>query len=112
MKAKTTQLLLCLCSIFTLVLGTPSVKADQPMMDRAIEQLELARKRDHIEHLEKAKHDLEEAAHNKGGERREAIHHIDEAINAAHAKEHERMEKHIDMAISDVRAGKHEARGK
>jgi hypothetical protein len=110
MKTPKISLLLCLLSFCALALGTSRVLADQPLMNRAIEQLEMARKGEHIEHLEKAKHALEEAAHDKGGERAEAIHHIDEAIAAAKHDEHKRMEGHIDEAIAAVRAGKRDAR--
>ena len=110
MKTSHTRILLCFLSMVALALGTTRVMADQPMMNKAIDQLELARKHDHIEHLEKAKHALEEAAHDKGGERKEAIRHIEEAISAAKKDEHKRMEEQIDLAIRDVREGKHDAR--
>ena len=110
MKTSSPRILLCALSIVALVMGTTLAMAEQPLMNKAIDQLELARKHDHIEHLEKARHALEEAAHDKGGERAEAIHHINEAINAAKKDEHKRMEEQIDLAIRDVREGKHDAR--
>lgn len=112
MKTSYTRILLCFLSIVALALGGTRAMAEQPLMNKAIDQLELARKHDHIEHLEKAKHALEEAAHDKGGERKEAIHHINEAIAAAHKDEHKRMQEQIDLAIASVREGKHDARRK
>ncbi|MEO6741020.1 MAG: hypothetical protein ABIP20_12260, partial [Chthoniobacteraceae bacterium] len=89
----------------------PLEHAGQPEMNGAIVQLEEAKHARHpVEHLEKAKHDLEAAKHNKHGERVEAIHHVEEAIAAAHKHSHKAMEAHIDAAIRDVREGKHAAR--
>ncbi len=83
----------------------------QPEMNEAIVQLEEAKRAKHpIVHLEKAKHDLEDAKHNKHGERVEAIHQVNAAIAAAHKHEHKVMEKHIDAAIHEVREGKQAAR--
>jgi Small metal-binding protein len=110
---KTTPLssILCILSLMiALTLGAGRLLAEQPEMNMAIEQLEMAKKGAPIEHLEKAKHHLEEAKRDKGGERVEAIHQIDEAIAAARKDEHKRMEEHIDKAIADVREGKHDAR--
>lgn len=113
MKTTRFSSILCILSLMiALTLGAGQIMAEQPEMNKAIEQLELARKNDHIEHLEKAKHHLEEARRDKGGERAEAIHQIEEAIAAAHKGEHKRMEEHIDRAIADVREGKRDSRRK
>ena len=53
---------------------------------------------------------LEEASHNKHGERVVAVHQINEAIEAARKHEHKRMEEHIAHAIKDIREGKEEIR--
>ncbi len=110
MKTIKTNLLIALFSVIAIALGAGRAMADQPLMNKAIEQLEMAKKGEHREHLEKAKHALEEAAHDKGGERKEAIHHIDEALEALKKDEHKRMEEHIEQAIHEVREGKREAR--
>lgn len=78
-------------------------------MEEALEQLEKARKSEHpIDHLENAKRHLEDAVHNKHGERAEALHQVFEAIEAARKDEHHRMEEHIGFAIMEIREGKHE----
>ncbi len=98
-------------SAMLLATGTARLYAGQPEMTGAIEQLEHARKSEHpLEHLEKAKHDLKEAAHNKHGERVEAIHQIEEAIKDEKKHEHHRMEEHIERAIKEIREGKRDAR--
>ena len=80
-------------------------------MNGAIVQLEEAKHARHpVEHLERAKADLHDAKHNKHGERVEAIHHVNAAIEAARKHEHKAMEAHIDAAIRDVREGEHAAR--
>jgi biopolymer transport protein ExbB/TolQ len=108
-----TLIIATIVSILTLGSGFARVRAAQPQMNEAIEQLEKAKKSEHpVEHLEKAKHHLQEAKHDKGGERVEAIKQINEAL-AAHKKgEHKRMEEHIERAIRDIREGKHEAKKK
>jgi hypothetical protein len=89
----------------------PPGHAAQPEMNQAIVQLEEARHARHpIEHLERAKNDLQDASHNKNGERVEAIRHVNEAIEAARHHDHRAMEGRIDAAIRDVREGKHAAR--
>lgn len=118
MKTSITSLLIAVSTIA--LCGTASARpfvaraaahTAQPEMSEAIVQLEEAKHAKHpILHLEKAKHDLEDAKHNKHGERVEAIHQVNEAIAAAHKHEHKVMEKHIDAAIRDVREGKHAAR--
>ena len=86
-------------------------RAAQPEMNGAIAQLEEAKHAAHpIEHLEKAKHDLQDASHNKHGERIEALKQVHEAIEAARQDKHKAMETHIDAAIRDIREGKHAAR--
>ena len=83
----------------------------QPEMNQAIAQLEEAKHAGHpVAHLEKAKHDLEDARHNKHGERVEALKHVHAAIEAAHHDKHKAMEEHINAAIHDIREGKHAAR--
>ena len=96
----------------TLVMGVSTVQAGE--FEDALSQLEHAKWSEKdwhvehaIEHLESAKHHLEEANRSHHGERREAIHQIDEALHAAHAKEFRRINEHIDLAIRDVRAGMH-----
>ncbi len=75
--------------------------ARQPEMNGAIVQLEEAKHSHHpIEHLERAKHDLEDARHNKHGERVEAIHQVNEAIAAARRHHHKAMEAHINTAFT------------
>lgn len=87
------------------------VQPAQPEMNQAIIQLEEAKhSRQPIEHLERAKNDLQDAKHNKAGERVEAIKHVNEAIEAARKHNHKAMEVHIDAAIRDIRQGKHAAR--
>jgi hypothetical protein len=113
MKTSRLSTLACILSLAVLPLGASRLLAEQPEMNKAIEQLEMAKKGDkpnHIEHLEKAKKHLEEAKRDKGGERVEAIHHIDEALAACRKDEHKRMEEQIDEAIRSVREGKHDAR--
>ena len=110
MKTPRLATLVATISLLALPCGI-CLKAAQPEMNEAIEQLEHAKKSEHpIEHLEKAKHELEDAKHNKHGERKEAIHAVNEAIEAAKKGEHHRMEEHIEHAIKEVREGKAEAR--
>jgi hypothetical protein len=109
MKTHIKSLLVAL-SAFALC-GTATARAAQPEMNGAIVQLEEAKHARHpIEHLERAKHELEEARHNKGGERVEAIRQVNEAIEAARHDNHRAMHEHIDAAIHEVREGKHDAR--
>jgi len=58
-----------------------------------------------IGELEAAKHNLEDAIHSHHGERHEAIHQIDKALEAARGHEFRRVNEHIEAAILDVRAG-------
>lgn len=89
----------------------PASRTAQPEMNQTIVQLEEAKHARHpIEHLERAKNDLQDAKHNKAGERIEAIRHVNEAIEAARHHNPKAMEGHIDAAIRDVREGKHAAR--
>jgi len=105
---KTLKSLLAAACAFALC-GT--VRAAQPEMNAALANLEEAKHSHHpIEHLERAKHDLEEARHNKHGERVEAIRQISEAIGAARKHHHEAMHEHIERAIHEVREGEHLAR--
>ena len=118
MKTSINTLIIAVCTVA--LCGTASARpliaraaahTAQPEMSEAIVQLEEAKRAKHpIEHLEKAKHDLEDAKHNKHGERVEAIHQVNAAIAAAHKHEHKVMEKHIDAAIHEVREGKQAAR--
>ena len=111
MKTFLSKSVICAVSIVALTLGTTRLQAAQPEMNDAIEQLEKAKHAEHpMEHLEKAKLHLEEAEHNKRGERVEAIHQVNEAIEAHRKGEHKLMEEHIDFAIKEIREGKHEAR--
>ena len=103
--------ILALCATPAFARTLKPVHAVQPEMSQALVQLEEAKHAKHpVEHLERAKHDLQDAKHNKHGERVEAIHHVNEAIAAAHKHNHKAMEAHIDAAIRDVREGKHAAR--
>jgi hypothetical protein len=61
--------------------------------ERAIEQLEIAKRR------------LEDAIHSHHGERHEAIRQIDKALEAARGHEFRRVNEHIEAAILDVREG-------
>ncbi len=109
MKTTKISIIIATIGMFTLSSGL-RLQAEQPKMNEALEQLEKARKSDHpVEHLERAKHDLELAEHNKHGERVEAIHQVNEAISFARKGEMKHMEAHIDLAIREVREGKHEA---
>lgn len=106
MKTTIRLFLVAICGLA--LCGT--IRANQPEMNEALRNLELAKHgKTPIEHLEKAKHHLEEAAHNKHGERVEAIKQINEAIAAHHKKEHKVMHEHIERAIRDVREGEREA---
>jgi hypothetical protein len=113
MKTPQFRSLICAVSLAALALG-PALQADQPRMNEAIAELEMARtahKGNHIDHLENARRMLVAAAPNKGGERMEAIQNIDRAIEAARKHEGQRMEELINRAMTDVRQGKFEARG-
>ena len=112
-KTNVKSIVVALCS--AALCGTagarPPEHAGQPEMNGAIVQLDEAKHARHpIEHLESAKHELEDAKHNKHGERVEAIRHVTEAIEAARKHEHKAMEAHIDAAIHEVREGRHAAR--
>lgn len=112
MKTPQFRAIICAVSLAALTAGT-GLKADQPRMNEAIAELEMAKtahKGNHIDHLENAKRMLEAAAPNKGGERMEAMQNIDRAIAAARQHEGKRMEELIDRAITDVRQGKFEGR--
>ena len=105
------QSLVAALGLLALTGNFSQLRAAQPQMNEAIEQLEKAKHSEHpMEHLEKAKHHLEEASHNKGGERVEAIHQINEAMQMDRKHEHRRMEEHIDRAIKEIREGKEEGR--
>ena len=116
MKTKTKSLLVALCT--AALCATPAfartlkpMHTAQPEMNQALVQLEEARHGKHpIVHLEKAKNDLQDAKHNKHGERVEAIKQVNEAIAAAHKHNHKAMEVHIAAAIRAIREGKHAAR--
>ena len=111
MKTNLKSLLIALSAFALCGTATARPAHEQPEMNQAITQLEEARHARHpIEHLERAKNDLQDARHNKGGERVEAIRHVNEAIEAARHHNHKAMEGHIDAAIRDVRQGKHAAR--
>jgi hypothetical protein len=112
MKTPLFRFMIAALSVAAFSLG-PTLKADQPRMNEALAELDLARtahKGNHIEHLENAKRMLEAAAPNKGGERVQAIQDIDRAIEAARNHEGKRMEELIDRATADVRQGKWEGR--
>jgi len=112
MKTNPFRSLICALSLAALSLG-PALQADQPRMNEAIAELEMAKtahKGNHIDHLENARRMLEAAAPNKGGERQQAMANIDRAIEAARNHEGRRMEELIDRAITDVRQGKFEGR--
>ena len=80
-------------------------------MNLATVQLEEAKGARHpIVHLEKAKDDLQDARHNKAGERVEAMRHVNEAIEAARRNNIRAMIKHIDAALCDIRQVKRAAR--
>jgi DNA integrity scanning protein DisA with diadenylate cyclase activity len=90
-----------------------TVRAAQPEMNAALANLEEAKHSHHpIEHLERAKHELEDAKHNKHGERVAAIRQVHEAIEAARHHHHRAMHEHIERAIHDIREGEHLARKK
>jgi hypothetical protein len=109
MKIINRTLLAATIGLFALPLSPLRALADKPNMEEALEQLEKARKSEHpVEHLEIAKRHLEDAVHNKHGERAEALHQVFEAINAARKDEHHNMEEHIGFAIMEIREGKHE----
>jgi hypothetical protein len=113
MKTNIKTLLAALCTLALCAIASarPSSRTAQPEMNQAIVQLEEARHaRRPIEHLERAKNELQDARHNKGGERVEAIQHVNEAIEAARHNNTRAMEGHIDAAIHDAREGRHDAR--
>jgi hypothetical protein len=105
MKTFLSKAILLAVSILAFSLGTARLPAAQPEMNAAIEALEKARHAEPIKHLEQAKHHLEEASHNKHGERVAAIRQIDAAIGDARKHEHKRMEGHISRAIEEIREG-------
>lgn len=106
MKTRIRSIFAAICTLA--LCGT--VRAIQPEMNEALHNLEEAKHgKNPIEHLEKAKRHLEEAAHNKHGERVEAIKQINEAIAAHQHKEHKAMHEHIERAIREVREGEREA---
>jgi hypothetical protein len=112
MKTPQFRAIVCALSLAAVSLG-PGLMADQPRMNEAIAELQMAKtaqKGNHIDHLENAKRMLEAAAPNKGGERVQAMQNIDQAIAAARNHEGKRMEDLIDRAIADVREGKFEGR--
>jgi len=96
----------------TITVGVPQVKAGE--FEEALDHLEHAKwserdwRPEHaIGELEIAKHRLEDAIHSHHGERHEAIHQIDKALEAARGHEFRRVNEHIEAAIADVRAGLH-----
>jgi len=100
---------LCVLAL-TFVLGVSRAKAGE--FEEALDHLEHAKwseKDWHPEHaiaeLEAAKGRLEDAIHSHHGERHEAIHQIDKALEAARGREFRRVNEHIEAAIQDVRAG-------
>jgi len=76
----------------------------QPRMENATELLEKAKaSKDPLPLLEKARENLKDAKHNKGGRRPEAIKAVDEAIDAV--KSGGDPTSKITHAIAMVRAG-------
>ena len=94
----------------TFVVGVSRIQAGE--FEEALDHLEHAkwsekdwRPERAIEQLIAAKHRLEDAIHSHHGERGEAIHQIDKALEAARGHEFRRVNEHIEAAILDVRAG-------
>ena len=102
---------LCILAL-ALVLGVSRAQAGE--FEDALGHLEHAKwseKDWHPDHaiaeLEAAKANLEDAIHSHHGERHEAIHQIDKALEAARGHEFRRVNEHIEAAILDVKAGMH-----
>jgi glutamate-1-semialdehyde aminotransferase len=92
MKTNIKSLLVALCTLALCGMSS-TARAEQRDMNAAIAALEEAKHSRHpIEHLERAKHEL------------------DEALEAARHDNHKAMHEHIDRAIHEVREGKHDAR--
>jgi type I site-specific restriction endonuclease len=109
MKLRAATSILTMLAI-TFTLGVSSVKAGE--FEEALDHLEHAKWSEKdwhperaIEQLEIAKHRLEDAIHSHHGERHEAIHQIDKALEAARGHEFHRVNEHIEAAIHDVREG-------
>ena len=116
MKMTRPSFVLSLAAAVAFTLGAaPRILADQPLIDKAIEDLETAKKLSTNPGwlLQKAKRALSE-----GGEHREAIVHIDEALAAlrhddkskSYHDEYERFKESVDEAIHALREGKDDAR--
>jgi hypothetical protein len=112
MKTTTRRTAIATVGLFalTLVLGVPQTQAGE--FEEALDHLEHAKwserdwRPEHaIDELEIAKHRLEDAIHSHHGERHEAIHQIDKALEAARGHEYRRVNEHIEAAIHDVREG-------
>jgi hypothetical protein len=87
-------------------LALSSLALDQPHMRNTIDLLQDAKKSAHpLPLLEAAHHQLATAKHDKGGERKEALPILKEAIAEARAGDHQKMVEKIDHVIAKVHAG-------
>jgi hypothetical protein len=79
---------------------------DQPRMRDAIGYLKEAKASDQpLVPLEKARHELQEAARNKKGWRVAALQEVNEAIGFANSGDKQKMIAKIDHAIADIWTG-------
>ena len=100
--------ILALGAIIGLFVFTPgtSLRAESRAAS-AIDQLDKAKHSEHpIEHLEEARHYLEESDRVKRGEKWEALEQVRAAIESVRRGEHRAMEEHIERAIHDIKEGK------
>ena len=103
---KTNRILTVVATIGLLMTPALRVHAESRAAE-AIEQLDRAKRSEHpIEHLEKAKLELEMSDRVKRGEKWEALIQVNEAIEAVRKGEHRMMEKHIERAIHEIKEGK------
>ena len=106
MKTQIKSLVVAFC---TLALCASPVTARAAKAEKVgpVEHLEIALKSRHpLEHLEKAKHELEAGMH-KQGDHAGAMQQINEAIKAAHHHNHKAVHHHTEQAIHELREGNH-----
>ncbi len=102
--------LLRLFAIALLLLTAATGWADQRHMDAAIELLQAAKTANKpLPMLTAAKDRLQKAKKNKGGERKEAIPILNEAIAEARVGDKEKMIAKINHVIAKIHAGKSKA---
>ncbi|MEA3208713.1 MAG: hypothetical protein QOE70_1770 [Chthoniobacter sp.] len=98
------RIILAACIAFAAFASQSTVRAEQPHMEKAIDLLQKAKTDSTpIPMLQKAKEQIKDARHNKGGRRGDAIEAINEAIEVS--KKGGNPESKINQAIAMIHSG-------